>query len=862
MNRTWMLTFAAVAVLSGQCEAAESNAGVMAAKAQAVLQTHCHRCHGENGAVEGGMNYILNRDKLVAKNKIVAGAPDRSPLFRRVNSGKMPPPEESVRPTAAEVSLLRDWIAAGAPATTESPAKQPLLTDGDVFRMMLADLEGVEKRSRRFMRYINLAAVANAGAREDELQTYRAALAKLVNTLSWHPHICVPKPVGPGGVLLRIDLRDFLWDANVWNRVLAEYPYGIVPETTAAKACIVLTACRLPVVRGDWFLATASRPPLYHEILQLPATVAELERQLRVDAVADIQQERVARAGFNGSGVSKNNRLIERHDAAHGAYWRTYDFEAIRENLVERDNLLPDRRNLFAYPLGPGFTANSFQHAGGEIVFNLPNGLQGYLLVNAQGTRIDRAPTAIVSDPKRPDRAVETGLSCIGCHAAGILPKSDQIREHVRKNPKLVSVSERELIEALYASEKRMTKLMDEDAERFRRALEKCGVPGGTAEPITTLVLRYESDVDLPAAAAEVGMPTADFAAAIRKSESLARNLGALLVTGGSAARPVVVQSFADLTHALALGRVVQPAASGLTLPDNTGDIDPLEGDSNIANAAAFSPDGRRVLFACADRGLKLWDVEHERELHRFVGHSASVWCVAFSPDGRQALSGGADQSVRLWDVETGLELRRFDGHTGLVSAVIFAADGRTAASAAFDATVRLWNLSNGRERLAVDAKKYVNALAFAPNGKTLVVAADKRLSVLDAGNGNELWRLEEQPVAAVCVAFSSDGARIVCGGEKGSVKVLDAATGKKLAAFQGPGKSVLTAQFASGGTTVITAGADRILRWWDLTTGKEARALTTGNDSILAFSMTGGGEISAAFANATVRTWTIAPSK
>src|SRR5262249_61642258 len=138
--------------------------------------------------------------------------------------------------------------------------------------------------------------------------------------------------------------------------------------------------------------------------------------QLRVDAAVNIQQERVARAGFNGSGVARNNRLLERHDAVHGAYWRTYDFDAVQQNLVERDTLLPDRKNLFAFPLGPGAQGNNFQHIGGEVIWNLPNGLQGYLLVNANGLRVDKAPTAIVSDPKRPDRARETGISCMGGH--------------------------------------------------------------------------------------------------------------------------------------------------------------------------------------------------------------------------------------------------------------------------------------------------------------------------------------------------------------------------------------------------------------------------------------------------------------
>ena len=39
---------------------------------------------------------------------------------------------------------------------------------------------------------------------------------------------------------------------------------------------------------------------------------------------------------------------------------------------------------------------------------------------------------------------------------------------------------------------------MDEDAERFRKALEKTGNKVGAVEPVMTMTLRYEADVDLP----------------------------------------------------------------------------------------------------------------------------------------------------------------------------------------------------------------------------------------------------------------------------------------------------------------------------------------------------------------------------
>src|SRR5205823_1082367 len=199
------------------------------------------------------------------------------------------------------------------------------------------------------------------------------------------------------------------------------------------------TGCRLPYVRADWFVAAASRPPLYHDVLRLPAAEPELQRLLRIDVAQNIRQERVARAGFNGSGVSRNNRLIERHETNGVVYWRSYDFGSNT-----------GKQNLFANPLAAGEGNSTFEHDGGEFIFSLPNGLQGYMLADAKGRRLDKGPTSIVSDPKRPDRAVENGLSCMGCHARGTIDKADQLRDHVTRNMQSFNRADAELVQALY----------------------------------------------------------------------------------------------------------------------------------------------------------------------------------------------------------------------------------------------------------------------------------------------------------------------------------------------------------------------------------------------------------------------------
>jgi mono/diheme cytochrome c family protein len=530
---------------------ADDSATTIASKANNIFKSRCYRCHGENGVAEGGFNYVLDRDKLVARKKLVPGDAERSTIYRRVAKHEMPPPDEGGPLPSGEADVLKRWIEAGAPPTQVRPDRPSFVSDEQLAALMYADLQSLTDRERRFVRYFTLTHLANAGLSADELQTYRHALAKLVNSLSWNREVVQPRPVDRAATILRIDIRDYSWSERTWRRILAAYPHGVLAETADSRALFDAAGSQLSHVRGDWFVATAARPPLYHEALALPESERALGEQLHIDVLQDVRQERVARAGFNGSGISRNNRLIERHESPYGGYWRSYDFADTH-----------GRHNLFAHPLGPRSVADELEADGGEIIFNLPNGLHAFMLVNGQGRRLDKAPLTIVSDSRRPDRAVENGVSCMTCHARGLIPKADQVRTSVERNPNAFSATEADAIRALYPTESALKALFAKDNERFREAVERTGCKLTATEPVAALVGQYEKELDLTLAAAELGLRPGELSARLTESVVLARTLGPLNVPDGTVQRQVYNDAFPDLVRELRLGTYLRPEAA------------------------------------------------------------------------------------------------------------------------------------------------------------------------------------------------------------------------------------------------------------------------------------------------------------
>ena len=516
----------------------------IAVDTHAIFQQSCLICHGPDGAYKESL--LMEHNALIEKGSVVPGNPDASELYRRLittEAAKRMPLGQPQLP-AQSIDTIRNWILAGAPDwATAATTDGNFISPSEVLNTIETHLMSLAPFDRAFARYFTMTHLYNAGESVGILQEYRKALYKLINSLSWGSTVTNPQPIDPQGTIFYIDPRHYEWDRNDgWTQIETAYPYHIsfdAPTQTALKEQLTRLQgemkSNIPYIHVDWFVAQASLPPLYHDLLSLPLTDRELETRLEVDVLQNLLSApgvRVWRAGTNNSGVSNNNRVIERHTSQHGAYWKSYDFAGS-----------VGTQNIFTHPL-------SFTHDGGEVIFNLPNGLQAYYVTNASGFRLDDAPINIVSNPAASDPTVRNGLSCFGCHTEGMKIFEDEVRAVIESNATPAYDKAQAL--RLYVEQSEMDALLQKDTDRYRVALEATGGAFRGIEPISRFHEVFQGPVDAAYAAAVVGLETEAFQEKIRENIGL-QNLGLLVLDSenGSMKRDAWTSNFNAMIYAL-----------------------------------------------------------------------------------------------------------------------------------------------------------------------------------------------------------------------------------------------------------------------------------------------------------------------
>ena len=258
--------------------------------------------------------------------------------------------------------------------------------------------------------------------------------------------------------------------------------------------------------------------------------------------------------------------------------------------------------------------------------------------------------------------------------------------------------------------------------------------------------------------------------------------------------------------------------------------------------ALTFSPDGKRLLVGSTK--LELYDVATQQPVKAKEGYFAETagnqffHTATWSPKGKYVAGACDGAGVRIWDAETGKLVHKITAkYTPNRTRFAFSGDDELFLLATWpDGLFSTFDVASGKEHNALKpptgevSPEYVQ---FARGAGRVAWVSQKQqyqqggrgIVVTDA-TGKELKRFDA-PGGVVSHLLSHDGKRLAVGGQDGSLRVYEAETGKLEHTMLGAWSPLFRSVYAGGGKVLRTVHLNGTVHDFDADTGAHLKERT-----------------------------------
>lgn len=272
--------------------------------------------------------------------------------------------------------------------------------------------------------------------------------------------------------------------------------------------------------------------------------------------------------------------------------------------------------------------------------------------------------------------------------------------------------------------------------------------------------------------------------------------------------------------------------------PDFARDTQP----SAAVPGLALSRDGR-ILAVPTRNAVRIWNLATRRLLCALPTRGADVTAIALTPEGQSVVIATDGGALKVCSTKDGRLQKDLSIKDGSVRSLAISPDGQVLVAGLYggggSGLMRQWSLRDGKELSTRQVTSTlvtpvgeegmepdVVALAFAPDGKSLAMATgivrDSRVGVWDIARGN--WR--QPPLEAVdevlCLAFSTDGNRLVSSHDDGTLRLWNARAGQLIRTIEGHTGEVNALAISPDGRWMASSSRDDgTTKWWNAGTGQ-----------------------------------------
>jgi WD40 repeat protein len=313
------------------------------------------------------------------------------------------------------------------------------------------------------------------------------------------------------------------------------------------------------------------------------------------------------------------------------------------------------------------------------------------------------------------------------------------------------------------------------------------------------------------------------------------------------------------------------------------------EAETDYAEAATFSPDGKFIALNHGENTIRIWDVASAK-LIKIVEMGAFAKRLTYSPSGQYIAAGGSDSSVRLFQISTEKLIREFKLPSSRAQTISFSADSKLMLTSSSENVVTLWDVATGAMLKKISGK----VATLSPDGKLIFVGDLTKGRIIDAVSEREMSAFENPGGIVQAAVFSTDQRYLLVGNSSGEAILRQANTGQIIKQFVAgyaaktsyatvtpDGQRLLVAPretaprlfdlasakpigkfggwiekavFTQDGKYMVTLGGGASL--WDVESGKELQRLQVGVGTVRDATISADGQFVAAVSEGAVKIW------
>jgi WD40 repeat protein len=255
--------------------------------------------------------------------------------------------------------------------------------------------------------------------------------------------------------------------------------------------------------------------------------------------------------------------------------------------------------------------------------------------------------------------------------------------------------------------------------------------------------------------------------------------------------------------------------------------------------ASAWGPTGKTLAIAAADKKVRVYE-PGSAKLLRTLTAPASVTALLVSADGKVA-AATADKKITIWSSASDEAVHTLEGFANPVRMMTWTINGRILV-VALGKELTVWTPETGKQAKSIEHPRPIHSILYSADNSRVLVGSSEEVAL--GAYQMPLWKLQpalDKGTAALAIvanSWSPDGS-ILLGYRGSAIQQWHGKTGKLGTAVGsiGPANSIA---FWPDGRTLAAGCGDRACRYWDAATGRFRFTVIAERDQIVAVNAEG----------------------